>query len=130
MEIFRKLTIKSQNRENLVSLLNYLIDTPPKNWTHRDDLVRNYRSHGLIEENQIACILSPQIYTETRTIQGLIWLRLKEDCISLMNVVPPEVGSLSKREYNTIVMDFATKVLKPLSEKIDFDFFVTDSAIG
>lgn len=126
MEVFRELLIESDNPENLVALLFHLIHELPQKWIYKEDLVRNYISHAP-SKKEVVCIQSPQIYTEEKTIQGLVWLNLSANQIKLMNIVPTKVGSLSKSEYNFILQKFYDEIISPFSKKVNLKIQLSQS---
>ncbi|MGK7392877.1 MAG: hypothetical protein ACNS60_21155 [Candidatus Cyclobacteriaceae bacterium M2_1C_046] len=108
MEKFNDLDIKG-SMDDLTTLLNEVKENLPADWIYKEDNTRNYI--GNTSEKNIICLESPSI----KGRKGLVWFRIYEDKLTVINIVPTKSGSFEHSEYNAILDAFYKECVLPLT---------------
>jgi hypothetical protein len=111
MEIFRELaiTLNQTNREDFIKMLEEHLPAP---WLHNVEAESQIKKYGG----------GPTQYSfKWRGTDDLpsasLWLtEMRCDELQVTNIVPTEVGKLTRSQYNSILLRFVEDVLRPAAE--------------
>ncbi len=108
MEKFNNLYV-SGNLKVLIKLLANIRDNLPKDWLFKEQNTKNYTENTSQSESNIICVESPLIEKQ----KGLVWMRMYEGKLTVINIVPTQPGSLEYSEYNAILDSFYKSCVLP-----------------
>lgn len=107
MEILRELNVIGPE-DRLLSVINDITDAANDGW--RRDVEREEDLSRRIGQNRFFCFTCAG---PPAPKPSALWLAIKKrDHLYVSNIVPDEVGSLSRKEYNAILMDFYERFVR------------------
>ncbi|GEM_PF-2820750 len=122
MEVFQKLVLNTNSKKEIESILKYIEENADiKDWKIKRDFISNYKKNMLNKDVEVLCLASPKINLDNKFIEGYVWFGEWKENLEVFNIVPTNVGSLTYKEYNTILNEFYKDFIVPLNKISDID---------
>jgi hypothetical protein len=123
MKTFKSIVVKdSDNDKNkLITFLNYLKEHLQNGWTYRSDLTEDYAKNIFKNLDEVSCFQSPVKYEN----QALVWLVVMSKEIKIANVVPTKPGKLGIDLYNLFLDAFKEDMLMRSAREVGVDIITS-----
>ena len=126
MEVFKDLTIRG-SEDALQDFIEAIMGNVPRGWS-RDESRENELKKVALDSEDHQYAFSRESFDGT---PGATLFMIQDgETLRFTNIVPHDVGSLTRGQYNALIDDFVDHLVEPVIAGIDVTYEVTAAQVG